>query len=292
VARILKWTGLVVLVGVVLLLVVYGRYVSAILNQPQMFLPPAIDEELPALPRLAGRVRVLAFSKTNAFRHHEAIPAAGSMLEALAVEHGWGLAQTENGAAFSASVLEGIDVVVLNNCTGRLFNEAQQSAFQRFVERGGGVVALHAAGDSSYEWGWWVDELIRARFLDHPMTLHIQDATLHNEGVTHPLTAHLGATWQLADEWYNFDHSPRSRVEVLLRIDEQTYDPERSPMGDDHPVLWWHALGDGRVVYSALGHVPGLYKDPDYRQLIRAAVDWTASGERTADAYRTDQTGH
>jgi len=272
--RILKWTGLILLAGLIMLVVVYWRFIPVIVQQTHMFMDPVIDEQAPDLPHLSGTIRVLAFSKTNGFRHYDAIPAASAMLDNLAAEEGWGLAHTENGATFNTAMLAEVDVVVLNNCTGRLFSEDQQAAFRQFVERGGGIVALHAAGDSSYEWDWWMDELIRARFVDHPITQHIQSATLHNEGLTHPVTSHVAARWQLADEWYNFEESPRERVEVLLTIDEQTYDPEKSPMGDDHPLVWWHTVGKGRVVYSALGHVPEVYGNPDYRQLVKAAVVW------------------
>ena len=55
--------------------------------------PPAIPADLP-------RPAVLVFSKTNAFRHEEAIPAGNALFAAIAREKGWGYFQTENGAAF------------------------------------------------------------------------------------------------------------------------------------------------------------------------------------------------
>ena len=135
---------------------------------------------------------------------------------------------------------------------------------------------MHAAGgDPSYDWGWYVEELIRAQFVDHPMTLHIQQATLTVEDPTHPATAHLEKTWTRSDEWYNFSASPRGRVNVLITVDEGSYDPERSPMGADHPMVWWHEIGQGRVIYSALGHTPESYDELDYQRLIEKALAWS-----------------
>jgi type 1 glutamine amidotransferase len=274
--RILKWVALLLFTGVVLLLIVYGRYVVALAGQYQMFLPPSFDDTPPELPGLVGSPRLLAFSKTNGYRHHDGIPAARAMLDALAAERGYGLFHTENAAVFDGVLLAGFDVVVLNNSSGALYTPSQQEALRGFVEGGGGLVALHAAGgDTRYEWPWYGVELIRAQFVDHPMARHIQPARLVVES-NHPITAHLPKLWNHADEWYNFAASPRSRVNVLISIDEASYDPEKSPMGDDHPMVWWHALGAGRVVYSALGHVPDTYAEPLYRQLVGAAIEWTA----------------
>ena len=62
--------------------------------------------------------------------------------------------------------------------------------------------------------------------------------------------------------------------EGLVSIDEATYDPEKSPMGEDHPLVWWHEVGEGQVFYSALGHTTTTYQEPQFRQFMRGAIVW------------------
>ena len=43
-----------------------------------------------------------------------------------------------------------------------------------------------------------------------------------------------------------------------------------------HPVIWINPRTKGRVVYSALGHTPGSYDDPNYRRILANAIRWAA----------------
>ena len=277
-----KWLWVVgVLLAVTLVGYQFRLYIFAAFTQPQMFTAPSFDMQPPELPAMSGELKILAIAKTNSYRH-AAIPDASAMLQAIADERGWSIFQTENAAVFNTDDLGKFDLVVLNNATGRLFTADQEAAFVAFVENGGGVVGIHAAGDSSQEWDWYISELIRARFTGHPMQQHLQQATLTVEDTSHPATRHLAATWIRGDEWYNFAASPRGRVNVLISIDETTYDPESGPMGDDHPMVWWHEVGKGRVFYSALGHTTESYSDAAMRTMITQAMAWAARQESSA----------
>ena len=112
-------------------------------------------------PPTLQRPAILVFSKTNAFRHEEAIPAANALFAEMARDKGWGYFQTENGAAFTPAVLSHFDAVVFNNVSGDVFSPDQQAAFKAYLENGGGYVGLHAAGDNSHkDWGWYINDLI------------------------------------------------------------------------------------------------------------------------------------
>jgi type 1 glutamine amidotransferase len=63
---------------------------------------------------------------------------------------------------------------------------------------------------------------------------------------------------------------------VLARIDEQSYRPGKIAMGADHPVIWINPQTRGWVVYSALGHTPEAYDDPNYRLILTNAIRWAA----------------
>jgi type 1 glutamine amidotransferase len=92
------------------------------------------------------------------------------------------------------------------------------------------------------------------------------------EDAGHPATAHLPERWEWTDEWYNFRANPRPGVRVLATVDERLY--EGGTMGDDHPLVWCHRLGDGRAFYTALGHSAEAYADPAFRAHLLGALRW------------------
>jgi type 1 glutamine amidotransferase len=53
-------------------------------------------------------------------------------------------------------------------------------------------------------------------------------------------------------------------------------------MGADHPVMWWHCIGKGRVFYSALGHTPASYREPLYTGSLEAAIRWAIASKDDA----------
>lgn len=235
----------------------------------------------PTLPGDLKRPAILVFSKTNGFRHEEAIPVANALFAELAKENGWGYFQTENGATFSSEILAGFDAVVFNNTSGDVFTPAQRAAFKGFVEEGGGYVGIHAAGDNSHEaWGWYVNEIIGTKFIGHPMNPQFQEARVKVEDHVSPATQTLPAEWRRTDEWYSFDKSPRkSEITVLATLDETTYSPKGPfgqdlAMGADHPIVWSRCAGKGRVFYTAMGHTAAAYAEPAVRTMLLGATNW------------------
>jgi len=134
-------------------------------------------------------------------------------------------------------------------------------------------VGVHAAADTEYGWPWY-GQLIggNAWFKSHPA---IQTVTLNVEKADHASTAHLPATFQLQDEWYNFQANPRASVTVLLTLDESSYTPGVDAMGD-HPIAWFHEFDGGRAWYTALGHRQELYQDPSFTQHLLGGIRWAA----------------
>ncbi len=235
----------------------------------------------PTLPADIKHPAVLVFSKTNAFRHEEAIPAANTLFAGMAKEKGWGYFQTENGAAFTPEILAKFDAVVFNNVSGDVFSPTQQQAFKAFIENGGGYVGIHAAGDSSHAaWGWYINGVIGTLFTMHTMAPQFQKATVTVEDKVHPVTQGLPASWQRTEEWYSFDKSPRKTgATVLITVDEKTYNPvgmfgKNLRMGSDHPIVWSRCIGKGRVLYSAFGHSASSFAEPEHKALLTNAVSW------------------
>jgi type 1 glutamine amidotransferase len=252
----------------------------------------AWETEPPALPADLRAPALLVFTKTNGYRHQEAIPAGLAALESLAARRGWGFAHTESSAAFAPDILSRFAVTVWHNTSGPVLSPEQQAAFRTWLESGGGFVGLHGAGgDFRYEWPWYVEDVIGAQFIGHPLRPQFQDAHVVVEDRSHPATRSLPESFTHQDEWYSFAASPRGRgSHVLLRIDESSYSPRmRLPwfmggtrelaMGADHPVVWTRCAGRGRAFYSALGHQAATYTSPEYLALLEGAIAWAARTE-------------
>ncbi len=239
--------------------------------------PKVVDNVAPTLP--AGLKRgVLIVSKTNGWRHFEHIPHSNDVLRGIASDLGRKSYVTENAAVFNDKALRHFSVVVLNSASGEFMTAEQQAALARFVARGGGVVALHAAGDNSHTSPWYVDTIIGTTFTGHPNGAdHIQPARVEIVQPRHPIMAGVKTPWTPRDEWYSFDSNPAAKgMTVLAQLDEASYRPGEPLRMGTHPIMCINPRTKGRVFYSALGHEPELYDDPDYHRILTNAIRWAA----------------
>jgi uncharacterized protein len=285
--KILKIVGWIVLALLLLVAVQAYRHWDTI---QRVFLGglKVYETTPPALPADLKRPAILVFSKTNGFRHEEAIPAGKTFFAALAKARGWGHFETENGAAFSPAVLARFDAVVFNNTSGDVFTPAQRQAFSDWLQAGGGYVGIHAAGDDSHKaWGWYMQQVIGATFTQHTMQPQFQQATVRLGDTAHPAVQGLPAAWQRTEEWYSFDRSPRrAGADALATVDEASYNPvgmfgKDLRMGD-HPVVWARCLGRGRVLYSAFGHQAESFGEAENKLLLGNAAAWAIDGKACA----------
>ena len=89
--------------------------------------------------------------------------------------------------------------------------------------------------------------------------------------------------WAPVDEWYSFDANPKMQgMTILARIDEASYHPGTKLTMGSHPVIWTNPATKGRVVYSALGHLPESYDDPNYRRILTNAIHWAGKFQHIA----------
>ncbi len=249
---------------------------------------PDYESRAPKLPTEMKDFSVLLFSKTNAFRHGGAIKAAIPAFQKMAAEKGWTLFSTANGAVFNAEQLARFDVVIWNNCTGRVLKDEQRAAFKSYMEKGGGFVGVHGSGDGSHKWDWYEDELIGARFSHHSLQPQFQLADMYLECDSASVfpCSHLSHKWTRSEEWYVFNNNPRNNgFTPVYTVDENTFNPSGNlgslitdkdfGMGDDHPIVWYKELaGGGRSFYSALGHSGGAFAEEKVLELLKRGIEW------------------
>jgi type 1 glutamine amidotransferase len=217
-----------------------------------------------------SRFAVLVFTKTAGFRH-DSIPAGIAALDSLGRDHGFAVVNTEDAADFTDDNLAKYRVVIFLNTSGDILDDDQQSAFERFIRKGGGFVGIHSATDTEYDWSWY-GNLVGTYFSSHPA---IQTATVRVVDPSHPSTGSLPQGWQRTDEWYNFLDDPSARVNVLLTIDETTY--SGGTMGDRHPLAWYHVYDGGRAWYTAMGHTIESYGEPLFMTHVLGGILWAAN---------------
>jgi uncharacterized protein len=285
VKRVFRW------VGILLLLAILGLALWIGSQAYRALYPSHVHETVaPMVPASFANPAILVFSKTNGFRHDEAIVAANAMFRQLAKQNGWSVYETENGAVHSPELLARFKVVVWSNASGDVLSSDQRAALKAYIENGGGYIGIHAAGDSSHEgWDWYAKDVIGTRFVGHSLWPHLAQATIHVEGSDHPIMSRIPAKWMRTDEWYSFDSSVRTKgFSVHATLDEASYErggpgSDKLAMGKDHPIIWSHCQGKGRTLYSALGHTGESFAEPNMRKLITNSVNWAMS-EKPCDA--------
>jgi hypothetical protein len=251
----------------------------------RVFFPSSEHESVPPeLPAELMSPAVLVFSKTNGFRHDEAIDAGLPVLEEIARKRGWGLFVTENGAVHNSEQLARFDAIVWFQVSGDVLDDEQRIALQDWIRSGGSFFGIHGTGgDSSYSWDWHPETLVGAQFIGHPMGPQFQEATIRIEAPEHPVMRHLDQSWVRTEEWYSFEKSPRGPgVQVLATLDESSYSPRMKiffmdrdlSMGADHPIIWTHCIGRGHSLYSALGHQSAAYSEPAHLTLLEEGIAW------------------
>jgi type 1 glutamine amidotransferase len=248
-------------------------------------LNPELDKTPPALPADLKPGGVLIFSKTSGFREEAAIQASDAALSVIAKEHGWPYFVTENGAIMNPDQLAKFKVVVWNNNSGDILTEEQRAAFKSWIENGGASLGIHGAGGdpaafasprTASAWKWYIDEVIGAQFVVHSP---IMPADVHVEDAKSRITKGLPPVWHRTDEWYSFADNPRGKASfhILATVDEKSYTPGRATMGTDHPLAWWHCVGKGHAMYSALGHGGMMYTEPLMIQFLDNAMSWAVA---------------
>jgi type 1 glutamine amidotransferase len=214
------------------------------------------------------KIRVLMLTATTGFRH-DSIETARPVMTNLAASSGaFTVTSTEDVASITAATLSAYDVLFFALTTGELpLTPDQKAAIVDFVTGGKGLLGVHSATDTLYEWPDY-GRLIGAYFKEHTWT---QPATVVVEDPSHPAASGLGQSFSIMEEFYTFRENPRPNVQVLLRLDAASVGAT-----GDFPLAWSQAFGGGRTYYNALGHFSSTWNDVRFQQQLVGAIRWLA----------------
>lgn len=237
----------------------------------------------PAVTSLKG-AQILVFSKTAGYRH-ASIEKGQATLQALAKQDGFSVTLSEDPALFRDEVLKTYDAVVFLNTTGDVLDPAQQAAFERYIQSGGGLLGLHSATDTEHDGNWpWFIKLIGANFKSHPAQAEArlvvadpQDKALAAD----PALIKAGG-FRLMDEWYNFENV-NPNIHRILDIDGASY--KDAAATTINPMVWSNLFDGGRAYYIGLGHREEDYDLAAMRRLMIEGLTF-AAGPRARDYGR------
>ncbi len=230
--------------------------------------------------RAEGQFSLLVLAMPTRY-HYEYIPVARESFERLSRLHAFELTWTAHPQAMEGDLSRYAAIVLLNS-SGEELNEAQRQAMERYVRGGGNVVVVHRAVISAPgKWPWY-ERLVGRSFRIHPMR---QTAVVNKADASFPATFGLPEHWIWSDEWYELTNPHGMAVQVVLTVDESSYDPKKiwpgqvaTGMGAEHPVSWYHRFDGGRVFVTTLGHDAEMYRDRHYLDHLWGGIYWSATG--------------
>jgi type 1 glutamine amidotransferase len=244
------------------------------------------------------RKAVLAWADTrNGIAQHDSVSHALAVIERLGYESGMydTFIRTDSSIiskhpkmsdgkpASGGPTLANVDAIFFLGHREIQLEPDQKADLLAFVkEDGKGFVAGHTATTAFASWPEF-GELLGARYDGHPWnTVH---GTVINEDAAFPATRHLPPAFDLTEEFYQASEFSRDRIRVLLRLDlsKMTPNAELHRADGDFPLAWAKTYGRGRVFYSAFGHAPSAWDNPDVYRMYFEALRW-ALGLTDGDA--------
>jgi type 1 glutamine amidotransferase len=182
-----------------------------------------------------------------------------------------------------AEDLRRFQVLVLDY-NGPRWGEPAETSFLEAVRGGTGIAVIHA-GNNPFK-GWeeyeklvgdlWREGTGHGKF-------HAFDVVFDRG---HPITHGLMGMKAHPDELYHdLVRTPGTDYAVFATAHSAK---ENGGTGEDEPMLFVGAYGQGRVFHTPLGHVwPGVestrasHEDPQFRDLVARGVEWAATGSVT-----------
>ncbi len=160
------------------------------------------------------------------------------------------------------------------------------AALRRFLENGGRWFAVHAS--NSVLQNPHLPGILGSKFLAHPPYMRYPVTVTRPED---PLLADIPASFDVDDELYVIDYA--DDVEVLLNTEWGGEAMGRTFPSAVRPLMYRRRVGEGGVLYLALGHcnrpfdkprpempdrpdLRGPWATPVHQELIRRGIDWAA----------------
>ena len=213
-------------------------------------------------------------------QHGSFTDAGLAWLEKTGNEMGFQITEINSTSPITKEYLDRFDLIVQLDFPPYTWTDEAAKAFIEYIEKGkGGWIGFHHATllgefDGYPMWDWFSDFMGGIVYQNYNATL--TDGEVYVEDASHPVMKGVEPRFLLQDEeWYIYDKSPRGNVKVLASADESTYYPPTEIKMGDQPVVWINENVKARNVYFQFGHGEILYRDNNFLNMFRNAIEWT-----------------
>jgi type 1 glutamine amidotransferase len=130
-----------------------------------------------------------------------------------------------------------------------------------YLERGGGLLAIHSASASFTEEPRY-HAILGGRFVEHgPLEEFVVQPSAPGDEVFGGIPG-----FSVRDELYRHEYDAANRIHF------------HTVVGEEHePVAWTRRRGQGRVCYCALGHTVRAIRHPQVQQILQRGLAWVST---------------
>jgi type 1 glutamine amidotransferase len=140
---------------------------------------------------------------------------------------------------------------------------AALDCLDRFLERGGGLLAVHSASASFKEERRYRD-ILGGSFVTHgPVEEFRVQPAARDDAVWGDI-----APFRVRDELYRHEYDAANRIRLYTLVGEER-----------EPVVWTRCWSEGRVCYCALGHTVSAMRHPAVQQTLQRGLSWVCDQE-------------
>ena len=184
------------------------------------------------------------------------------------------LVQPQANAFIASPEVKNYDVLVFYDLVLDSITQEQQQAYISLLKKGASMIFLHHSLVSYQHWPEFI-KIVGGQYHTKPVVVngdtlktsydHDVNFSVKVENKKHPVTRGI-SDFDIVDEVYG-------GVEILPQV--------KPLLSTTHPksmryVAWVNHYGKSDVIYIQLGHGPTAFSNPNYRKLIRQAIEWSA----------------
>ncbi|MCZ4602666.1 ThuA domain-containing protein [Streptomyces sp. Lzd4kr] len=215
---------------------------------------------------------------------------ANSWFARMATENGFTYTATKNWNKLNSGELAKYQVVMFLDDYPHV--NAQESAFQKYMDGGGGFIGFHvsAYNNNTSDWPWYHNDFLGTGTFRANSWGPTQEA-LKIEDTKHPATTGLPSRIKSSvSEWYSWNQDLRNNpnIDILASMDQSTFpigtDPNQTWRNGYYPIVW--ANRKYKMVYNNFGHnsmnyasntrLSSTFSSEQQNRLLLQEIRWAA----------------
>jgi hypothetical protein len=207
----------------------------------------------------APQFKVIAFyNGTWDAAHINFVKEANEWFPQAAAQNNFSYTSTNDWNQLNASNLAQYKVVIFLDDAPK--TAAQRTAFQQYMQNGGGWLGFHVSAFNTdpNSWSWYYNTFLGTGAFRNN-TWGPTTAVLRTENRTHPSTQRLPATFTSSvSEWYSWNNDLRNNpnISILASVDPSSFplgtDPNQTWYSGYYPIIWTNK--SYKMLYTNFGH--------------------------------------